>query len=253
MKVKLIVEGGKMQPGPTVAQQLGPMGINLGKVIADVNKATEGFKGMNVPVEIDVDGKEKTYTIQVFSPSVAELIKKELGLEKGSGMPQAIKVGNISFERVVGIAKTKMPDLLARDLRAAVRLVVGTCLSIGVLIDSKEPKEIEIEITKGIYDKEIQNEVTEATTEKKNKLEAYFAEVNARQEKVAKAAEEAKAAAEAAAAAATVTGTGAPGAGSVPGAVGAATTTSGTGAAGAVAKPEAKGKEAETKVRDKKR
>ncbi len=241
MKVKLIVEGGKMQPGPVVAQQLGPMGINLGKVITDVNKATEGFKGMNVPVEINVDGKTKTYTIQVFSPSVGELIKKELGLEKGSGLPHQIKVGNISFERVVGIAKTKMPSLLAKDLRAAVRLVVGTCVSMGVLIDNKNSKDIEIEIVNGIYDKEIKNEITEADAEKKKKLATYFAEVKARQDKAAKAAEEAKVAAEAAAAAATTTATGTP------------TPTSETGAPGAPAKSETKGKEAEKKGKDKKK
>ena len=74
MKVKLIVEGGKMAPGPAVAQQLGPMGINLGKVIEDVNKATAGFKGTKVPVELDVDPKTRTYNIAVFSPPVAELI-----------------------------------------------------------------------------------------------------------------------------------------------------------------------------------
>ena len=87
MKVKLIVEGGDMKPGPTVSQQLGPMGINLGKVISDVNEATKGFKGMKVPVEIDVDPKTKDFTIQVFSPPVSEMIKKELNIEKGSGKP----------------------------------------------------------------------------------------------------------------------------------------------------------------------
>ena len=79
MKIKLIVEGGAMKPGPAVSQQLGPLGLNLGKIMADVNTATSGFKGMQVPVELDVDAKAKTYEIQVFSPSVATLLKKELG------------------------------------------------------------------------------------------------------------------------------------------------------------------------------
>jgi large subunit ribosomal protein L11 len=78
MKVKLIVDGGNMKPGPSVAQQLGPMGINLGKVISSVNEATAGFKGTKVPVEIDVNTKTKDFAIKVFSPPVAELIKKEL-------------------------------------------------------------------------------------------------------------------------------------------------------------------------------
>src|SRR3989344_192264 len=85
MKIKLIVEGGSMKPGPAIAQQLGPMGVNMGKVISDVNSATSGFKGMNVPVELDVNPKTRTFDIVVLSPAVAELIKKELGIERGSG------------------------------------------------------------------------------------------------------------------------------------------------------------------------
>src|SRR3989344_8268856 len=134
MKVKLIVDGGAMQPGPAVAQQLGPMGINLGKVISDVNQATLSFKGVKVPVEIDVNAKTKTYEIKVFSPPTAELIKKELGLEKGSGEALKTKVGNIALQRIIYVANTKMPNLLAKDLKAAVKLVVGSCVSLGILI-----------------------------------------------------------------------------------------------------------------------
>lgn len=198
MKVKLIVEGGQMQPGPVIAQQLGPMGVNLGKVISDVNNATKGLSGMKVPVEIDVDSKTKAFNIRVFSPPVAELIKKEVGIEKGSGQSSTIKVGNIAFERLIAIAKTKLDDLLANDLKSAVKLVVGSCVSLGVLIDNKEPKEIEIEIDKGKYDKEIKGEIVEASQEKKEKLAKFFAVRKAKQERDLKALEEAKAAEEAA-------------------------------------------------------
>src|SRR5512135_1157141 len=116
MIVKLIVDGGDMKPGPAVAQQIGPLGINMGKVIADVNTATLGFKGTKVPVEIDVDSKTKTYKIKVFSPPVAELIKKAAALDKGSGIAGAYKVGNIALERIIDIAKTKQSSLLAKDL-----------------------------------------------------------------------------------------------------------------------------------------
>ena len=200
MKVKLIAEGGAMQPGPAVAQQLGPMGINLGKVIEGVNKETAGFKGMKVPVEIDVDPKTKTFTISVFSPPVAELIKKEIKAEKGSGQPNTVKVGNLALETIIGIAKTKMSNLLAKDLKAGVKLVVGTCVSLGVLVDNKEPREIIIEIENGKYDKEIEGEITEASADKKAKLEKFFKTRKAKQEKDLKAAEEAKATEEAEAA-----------------------------------------------------
>jgi len=228
MQVKLIVDGGKMAPGPAVAQQLGPMGINLGKVISDVNEATKGFAGMKVPVELDVDPKTKTYKIKVFSPPVAELIKKEIAVEVGSGDAGKYKVGNISFERIVSIAKTKMPNLLAKDLRSAIRLIVGTCVSLGVLIDSKNAKDVEKDIVAGVYDKEIKEEITEPSVEKKNKLDEFFAILKAKQEKEKKALEEAKAAEEAAkaaaAAAAPAAAPGAPGAaapGAAPAAAGA--------------------------------
>ena len=197
MKVKLIVDGGKMAPGPAVAQQLGPMGINLGKVISDVNEATKGFAGVKVPVELDVNPKTKSYEIMVFSPPVAELIKKELKLEKGSGAAQKTKVGNIAVESLIGIAKTKMPNLLAKDLKSALKLIVGSCVSLGVLVDNKEAKAIELDIDSGVYDKLIQNEVTEVTAEKKKSIDEYFAQVKAKQEQIKKA-EEAKIAEEAA-------------------------------------------------------
>lgn len=202
MKVKLIVEGGKMAPGPAVAQQLGPMGINLGKVISDVNEATKGFAGIKVPVELTVDSKTKTYEIQVFSPTVAELIKKELGLEKGSGKPNSLKAGNISVEQLIGLAKTKMPDLLARDLKSALKLVVGTCVSLGVLVDNKEAKEIEADIDSGVYDSEIQEEKTVPSEEKKQDIKNSWDLRKAKQDKDAKAAAEAVEAAEKAKAAA---------------------------------------------------
>lgn|SRR3989344_197099 len=238
MKVKLIVEGGKMAPGPAIAQQLGPMGINLGKVIGDVNTATKGFAGMKVPVEIDVDGKTKTFTISVFSPPMAELIKKEVAIEKGSGEPHATKVGNIAFERLISIAETKMPNLLAKTLKSAVKLAVGSCVSLGILIDNKDPKEIEKDIDQGKYDKEIDGKITEVSEEKKAKLEKFFEVRKAKQERDKKALEEAKAAEEAAkVAAATAAGAAAPAAGTP---AGEAKPTAGATDAKAVAAPGAK-------------
>ena len=94
MNIKLLIDGGDMKPGPTVAQQLGPMGINLGKVISDINNATKEFKGIKVPVELIVDKKTKEFTIKTFSPPTSELLKKELKLEKGSAKINEQKIGN---------------------------------------------------------------------------------------------------------------------------------------------------------------
>lgn len=240
-KIKLIVEGGAMKPGPAVAQQLGPMGINLGKVIADVNTATAGFKGLKVPVELDVNPKTKAYAIEVLSPPMAELIKKELKLEAGSGEAGKTYVGNISLEQIVGIAKTKQPGLLARNLKNAVKLAVGSCVSLGILVDNKNGKEIMKEIEAGKYDKEIKNEVTEPSAEKKKQLEAFWKETVARQERTKKAAEEAKAAAEAAAQAAqAATAAATPAAGAAAPAAGAKVPAAGKAAAPAAKKEEKK-------------
>jgi len=206
MKVKLIVEGGSMKPGPAVSQQLGPMGINLGKVISDANEATKGFSGIKVPIEISVDTKTKEFTITVFSPPMSELIKKELKIEKGSAQPNKVRAGNLAFESAVGIAKTKLPNLLAKDIRAAVKLVVGSCVSLGILIDSKDPKAVMEEINSGKYDKEIKEEITTVSEEKKKDLEKFYTSLKAKQDKEQKALEEAKAAEEAAKAEAAAAG-----------------------------------------------
>src|SRR3989344_2066712 len=220
MIIKLIVEGGSMQAGPAVAQQIGPLGINLGKVISDVNAATSGFKGTKVPVEIDVDSKTKSYKIKVFSPPVSELIKKELKIDKGSGASGKYQVGNLAFERIVDIANTKHSSLLAKDFKSAVKLIVGTCVSLGVMIDSKNAKEIEKDINAGVYDKEISEKITEPSSEKLKSLDAFYSEVKARQDKEQKAIAEAKAAEESAKAAAA---TAAPAAAAVGAAVATAT------------------------------
>lgn len=212
MKIKLIVDGGSMKPGPAVAQQLGPLGINMGKVIQEVNAATSSFNGMKVPIELDVDKKTKNFSVSVSSPPVSEMIKKELGLESGSGDAGKTKVANISVEQLIGIAKTKMPNMLAKDLKAGVKLVAGSCVSMGILVDSKSPKEIIKEINEGKYDSEIKHEKTLPDAEKKRKLELDFAEVKAKQEKDQKALEEAQAKAEAEKAEAAAATAAAPGA-----------------------------------------
>jgi large subunit ribosomal protein L11 len=198
MKVKLIVEGGKMAPGPAVAQQLGPMGINLGKVISDVNEATKSFAGTKVPVELDVNPKDKSFEIQVFSPPTSELIKKSLSIEKGSGEPHKYKAGNVAIETLIGIAKTKSSDLLAKDLKSALKLMVGSCVSAGILVDNKEAKEIEADIDAGKYDSEIKEEKTTPDPQKAKKLQLHFKKVFAAQEALKKEEAAAEAAEEAA-------------------------------------------------------
>lgn len=192
----MLVDGGDMKPGPATGQKLGPLGINIGQVIQEINKATSGFKGMKVPVEIDINTKTKKFSVQVFSPSTAELIKKELEIEKGSGEMKKIKVGNLAIEQVISIAKIKYPGMTASSFKAAVKSVAGSCASLGVLIESKEALDIEGEINKGTYDKEIEAQKTDVSQEKRQKLDSFFKKLESEQEEILRKEEEAKKAAE---------------------------------------------------------
>jgi large subunit ribosomal protein L11 len=198
MQVKILVEGGNMQPGPALSQKLGPAGINIGQVIQKVNDATKGFKGMKVPVEVEIDSS-KNIEVKVFSPPVAELLKKELGIEKGSGLQKKTKVANASIEQIISVSKTKLPNLLSRTLENAVKSVLGSCTTLGILVENKNPLEVIRDIEAGKYDKEISQEITETPKEKKKSLEEFFSKVLAEQEKIKQQEAAAKAAAEAAA------------------------------------------------------
>lgn len=195
VKINLLIDGGNMKPGPAVAQQLGPMGINMGKVISDVNEATKEFKGMKVPVELDVDEKTKDFTIHTSSPPTSELLKKELNLEKGSDKHEEVKVGNASIEDVIKIAKIKLPNMLERDLKAAVKSVLGTCTSVGVLVENESPSDLTQSVNEGKFDSEINEGKTETDPEKRQKLKEFFLEIkSAQDEKAAVKAKEAEAA-----------------------------------------------------------
>ncbi len=216
MIIKLLVDGGEMKPGPAIAQKIGPLGINMGKVISEVNEKTSEFKGTKVPVELDVNPKTKSFSIKVFSPPTAELLKKEFKVELGSADHKKIKVGNASIEEIIKITKIKFPNMLAKDLKAAVKSILGTCASIGILIENKEAKEILKEIESGKFDNEIKSEKTELSAEKRKELDEYFKSVKEAQERRIK--EEQKAAEEAAAAkAAAEVAAGKPAAAAEPG------------------------------------
>jgi len=194
--IKLLVEGGNMTPGPAVAQQLGPMGINVGQVIADVNKATAEFKGVTIPVHLTVNPETKEVSIKVLSPPTSELIKKELKIEKASSERLKQKVGNFAIEQVISVAKAKHASLLSNTFMASVKSIIGTCQALGVLIESKDPKEILTEIAEGKYKEEIDAQKTDVDPEKRKALDEYFATVEEEQEAIKKAEEAEKAAEE---------------------------------------------------------
>lgn len=196
MIIKLLVDGGAMKPGPALSQKLGPLGIPVNNVIQKVNDSTKSFEGIQVPVELNVDPSTREFEVRVFSPPVSGLLKKELKIEKGSGAQKKMKVGNISIEQIISLAQTKMPNLLCKDFKSAVKTIVGTCVSLGILIENKPASEIEREIDEGKYDREIKSMKTEMLEDKKKNLEEYFAKVKKEQDKIIQQEQAAKAAAE---------------------------------------------------------
>ncbi|MEM4181573.1 MAG: 50S ribosomal protein L11 [Candidatus Pacearchaeota archaeon] len=197
MKIKLLVDGGNMKPGPAIAQQIGPLGINMGKVISEVNSATKNFSGMQVPVVLDVNPKTKEFKVEVLSPPVSALLKKEAGIELASGERKKYQCGNLAIEQIISVTQQKYPNLLAKDFKKALLSVLGSAMSAGFLVESKDPKEVIEEVKQGKYDKEISSQKTEASKEKMQELKAFFSKIKTEQDARKKAEEEAKAAEEA--------------------------------------------------------
>src|SRR3989338_2780908 len=139
-KIKAMIEGGKATAAPPLGPALGPLGLNIGQVIAKINEKTKSFAGMQVPITVTAK-KDKTFDVDVGTPPVSSLIKKELKLEKASGNPKAEKVANMLIEQAIKISKMKESSLLTNSMKASVKTVVGSCVSIGVLVEGKDAKE----------------------------------------------------------------------------------------------------------------
>lgn len=154
-RVKVMVEGGKASPGPPLGPAMGPLGVNVGQVVAKINEKTSSFSGMRVPVTVVVDKKTREFDIEIGSPPMAALIKKELKLERGAKTAGTEVVGNLSLAQAVGIAKLKSEGTLAKDLKAAVMEVLGTCVSLGVTVDGKDAREVQKEIADGKRSEEL--------------------------------------------------------------------------------------------------
>ncbi len=123
------------------------------QIVNRINELTKSYAGMKVPVKVLVDVDDKSFDVEIGTPTTSALIVKELGVEKGSGTPKATKVGNLSLEQIVKLAGMKRPDSYAKTTVAAVKEVAGACVSMGVTIDSKEPKEFIKDLDKGVYQK----------------------------------------------------------------------------------------------------
>jgi large subunit ribosomal protein L11 len=154
-KVEVLVDGGKATPGPPLGPALGPLGINIVKVVAEINEKTKNFEGMKVPVSIVIE-KDKSFTITVGTPPTTALIKAELGVEKATGATREQKSGDLNIDQIVKIARMKEHDLLGDSLKFKVKEVLGTCVSMGVTVEGMDPRDMQREIAKGRYADKLQ-------------------------------------------------------------------------------------------------
>ena len=150
--VDLLVGGGQATAGPPLGPALGPLGVNILAIVNKINELTKDYAGMKVPVKVAVDPETKEFEVSVGTPTASALIVRELKIEKGSGTPNTQKVGNLTMEQVIGIAKLKRSEVLAKDLKAAAKEILGSCVSMGVTVEDKDPREVQTEVDEGKHD-----------------------------------------------------------------------------------------------------
>jgi large subunit ribosomal protein L11 len=154
--ISVLVMGGEASAGPPLGPALGPLGVNVLGIVNEINKQTSDFKGMRVPVKVEVDPETKKFEVSVGTPTTSALIAKESGTAKGSAKPNVDFVGELTMDKVVSIAKNKISGSYASTLRSAVKEVVGSCVSMGVKIEGKDPREFMHEIEAGKWDSKFQ-------------------------------------------------------------------------------------------------
>jgi large subunit ribosomal protein L11 len=141
-EVSVLVEGGKASAGPPLGPALGPLGVNVGQVVAQINELTKQFAGMRVPVVVKVNPTNRAFTLVVGRPPVAALLLKEAGKEKGSGKAKTEVVGDVSLDAVKRIAEAKGDDMHGRSVEEKMNQVIGTCVSLGITVDGEDPRAL---------------------------------------------------------------------------------------------------------------
>ncbi len=169
--IEILIEGGKATAAPPLGPALGPTGVNIGQVVSEINKKTSDMKGMQVPVKVTVDPATKTFTIEIGTPPAAALIKKEAGIEKAAANALTEKVADLLIEQIIKIAKMKEDSLLGKNLKAKIREIVGTCQSMGILVEGVPAQEALKQIAAGKFDEKIASGKTELSAEERKHLE----------------------------------------------------------------------------------
>lgn len=170
--IETLIEAGKATAAPPLGPALGPTGINIGQVVSEINTKTADLKGMQVPVKINIDTITKKFTIEIGTPPATALIKKEAGIEKGASNPLTDKVADVLIEQIIKIAKAKEDSLLGKGLKNKIKEVVGTCQSMGILVEGMPAQEALKAINEGRFDEKIKSGKTELSAEEKQRIQA---------------------------------------------------------------------------------
>jgi large subunit ribosomal protein L11 len=149
--VSVLIEGGKATASAPLGPALGPLGVNIGEIVNQINEKTKSFAGTKVPVKIVVNS-DKSFEIKVGSPPMSAIIKKELNIKSGAANPKEDIAGNLSIEQVKNLAEMKMENLVSYKLKSAAKEVIGTCQSMGITIDGKKAFDVQKEFKEGKYD-----------------------------------------------------------------------------------------------------
>ena len=169
--VQALVDGGKATAAPPLGPALGPLGVNIGQVVTEINKKTASFKGMQVPVKAIVDSDTKQFDVTVGTPPASALVRKEAGVEKGSSNPKLEKIADLKIEQIIKIAKMKEDALLGKSLKEKVKEIIGTCSSMGILVEGKPATDTIADVNAGMFDTEISEGRTELSEEELKQLE----------------------------------------------------------------------------------
>jgi large subunit ribosomal protein L11 len=154
--ISALVVGGEASAGPPLGPALGPLGVNVLGIVNEINSQTSGFKGMRVPIKVEVDLETKLFTVSVGTPTTSALIAKESGSPKGSSKPNVDFVGDLTVDKVASIARAKIAGSYAKSVKAAAKEVVGSCVSMGVKVEGKDAREFMAELDSGKWDSKFQ-------------------------------------------------------------------------------------------------
>ncbi len=139
--IDALIVGGKASAAPPLGPALGPKGVNIGKVVAEINKKTADFAGMQVPVKVIIDTETKDFSIEIGTPPASALIKQELGIKKASGVPQSDFVGDLTIDQVMKISRMKGDSLTGKNVKMKAKEIIGTCRSMGVTVEGQKGED----------------------------------------------------------------------------------------------------------------